>query len=418
MRFFLHRYDKSVLSHLCTSPLLTCAEVFRFLLAENQTYETSPPSFIDLILATMPPETILITGARAPIALELARSFHRQGHRVIMADSCHWTIARWSNAVARYVVLPSPRYQMGQFKQALRTLIREEKITHFIPTCEEAFHVSAAQADFPCKVWTSDFELLQTLHHKGRFFTDYQHLLPIPETQPLNTFTTWAQSTDYVFKPCYSRFATATIVGKHLTPNHFPDSEKPHWIAQKRIHGKEICIYSIWDAGQIKAYAAYHPLYRAGKGSGIYFEPIAHSATFERVTAFGKHLSYTGQLCFDVILDADDQPYFLECNPRGTSGAHLLHEALAPAFLAEGVYQQASEKTFAIQYAMAILHPFRFFSRQVRAAQDVIFSPKDPLPFFLQALSLLEISYLKFRHHKTWLEATTGDIEYNGEALT
>ena len=62
--------------------------------------------------------------------------------------------------------------------------------------------------------------------------------------------------------------------------------------------------------------------------------------------------------------------------------------------------------------------PFRFFSRQVRAAQDVIFSPKDPLPFFLQALSLLEISYLKFSQNTTWLEATTGDIEYNGEALT
>lgn len=364
------------------------------------------------------PETILITGARAPIALELARSFHRQGHRVVMADSCHWTIARWSNAVARYVVLPSPRYQTVRFTQALRDLIREEHVTHLIPTCEEAFYVSAAQADFPCKVWTADFALLQALHDKGRFFTDYQHLLPIPETQSLSNFTAWAQSADYVFKPIYSRFATATILGKTLAADHFPESEKPHWIAQKRIDGKEICIYSIWDAGQLKAYAAYHPRYRAGKGSGIYFEPIAHSASFERVAAFGKQLNYTGQLCFDVILDADNQPYFIECNPRGTSGAHLLHQALAPAFLAEGFYQQAPEKPFAIQYAMAVLYPFRFFSRQVQAAQDVIFSPKDPLPFFLQALSLLEISYLKFSQNSTWLEATTGDIEYNGEALT
>lgn len=363
-------------------------------------------------------QTILITGARAPIALELARSFHGQGHRVVMADSCHLTIARWSNAVARYVVLPSPRYALSAFKQALTQLIIDENIGHFIPTCEEAFYVGFCKPAFPCKVWTADFNLLRQLHNKWQFYTDFSTHLPMPETQRLSEFRDWAHSEDYVFKPIYSRFATATVLGRTLSPDAFTEAERPDWIAQKRIQGKEICIYSLWDQGQLKAYAAYHPLYRAGRGSGIYFEPIHHPASFAQVQAFGQQCHYTGQLCFDVILDADDRPYFIECNPRGTSGAHLLNKDLATAFLTEKIPFPSMKQSYAIKYAMALLHPIRFFTRPVRRAQDVIFHPKDQAPFFLQALSLLEISYLKFVQNRTWLAATTGDIEYNGEALT
>lgn len=38
--------------------------------------------------------SFLITGARAPVALELARNFYSHGHRVILADSLTYPLAR------------------------------------------------------------------------------------------------------------------------------------------------------------------------------------------------------------------------------------------------------------------------------------------------------------------------------------
>ena len=52
-------------------------------------------------------QSILLTGARAPITLEMARSFAKQGHKVIVCDSSRLTIARWSNTVTKYYTIPA-----------------------------------------------------------------------------------------------------------------------------------------------------------------------------------------------------------------------------------------------------------------------------------------------------------------------
>lgn len=359
-------------------------------------------------------QTILITGARAPIALEMARSFAHHGHTVIMADSCHLTIARWSNTVTKYYLLPSARYKTDDYINALNDIIKRENVSHLIPTCEEVFYVSLHKDKLNCTVWTSEIELMNQLHNK-LIFTQFAHdYFPIPETQLVKDFSDWANTTAYVFKPVYSRFATGTIIGKKLSETDFTETEKANWIAQKRIKGHEICIYSIWDNGVLKGYTAYHPLYRVGKGSGIFFEPVTHHKTFELVQQFGQEIKYTGQLCFDVIIDEHDVPYFIECNPRGTSGAHLINEEIALCYLEDYSVVIYNEQEYAIKYAMAILHPFSYFTKRVRASRDVIYNSKDKKPFFLQFLSLFEITYIKFSKQLSWLEATTGDTEWNG----
>ncbi|MFN0203759.1 MAG: ATP-grasp domain-containing protein [Bacteroidia bacterium] len=358
---------------------------------------------------------ILITGARAPIALELSRSFHKAGHIVIMADSMHLTIARWSNTVKKYYLLPSPRYELPQYIERLNEIIEKEQVEHLIPTCEEAYYMSMGKEQLKAKVWTSAMDLINRLHNKYLFSQFTKEDLPIPKTCTLTDFSDWENAENYVFKPIYSRFATSVIIGKKLSATYFSPQEKTHWIAQKRIKGKEICVYSIWDNGKLKAYAAYHPLYRAGKGSGIFFEPVFHSPTYKLVQDFGAKMDYTGQLCFDVIIDETNTPYFIECNPRGTSGAHLIHSHLAQAFLGEKEILFHEKQTFSIKYALFILHFFSFFREEIRHSQDVIFQWKDKKPFFFQILSLFEITFVKFRKNVSWLEATTGDIEWNGE---
>lgn len=215
-------------------------------------------------------KTILISGARAPIALEMARSFHKAGHRVIMIDCLHLTIARWSNCVSKYYVIPSPRFDNIGFTSKIQEIIRTEKVDHFIPTCEEAVFVAEHLESFLCKVWTVDQKLILELHNKLQFAQYNQCWLPTPKTILLQDFTDWTNSNKYVFKPIYSRFASSVIIQKQLSDTFFKDKDKNRWIAQDCIEGKEICIYSIWDEGQLKAYTTYHPLYRAGKGAGVF----------------------------------------------------------------------------------------------------------------------------------------------------
>lgn len=358
---------------------------------------------------------ILITGARAPIALELSRSFYKAGHKVIMADSLYFTIARWSNTVKEYYILPSPRYELGKYLKKINDIIEKEQVTDIIPTCEEAFYIAMSKDQIKAKTWTADIALMNLLHNKFLFAEFAKEYLPIPSTCLIADFQDWEASEKYVFKPIYSRFATAVIIGKKITDRHFFPKGKQNWVAQKRIKGKEICIYSIWEAGNLKAYSAYHPLYRAGKGSGIFFEPVFHTQTYELVKHFGEKIAYTGQLCFDVIIDEKNIPYFIECNPRGTSGAHLIHQELANAFLGQKEILFHEKQAFSIKYALAILHFFSFFRKEIRDSQDVIFQWTDKMPFFLQILSIFEITFLKFRKKISWLEATTGDIEWNGD---
>jgi NADP-dependent 3-hydroxy acid dehydrogenase YdfG len=53
--------------------------------------------------------TILITGARAPVALHSAHLLHGAGRKVMLADTPARPIAAASQACARYHRLPPPR---------------------------------------------------------------------------------------------------------------------------------------------------------------------------------------------------------------------------------------------------------------------------------------------------------------------
>lgn len=359
-------------------------------------------------------ETILITGARAPVALELARSFKQQGHRVLLADSLRLTLGRWSNAVDKYWVLPPPRHQAAAFAAKIKRIIATENVTHLVPTCEEAFYISLFKNELACKTWCAEAELMDALHNKRTFPQVAKPFFHIPETVAVHEFTNWGNSAEYVFKPDYSRFANRVIIGQPIAETFFPEPEKAGWIAQKRIIGQEICLYSVWDAGRLKAYAAYHPLYRVGRGAGIFFAPVSHPAAFGQVKAFGQAMNYTGQLCFDVIVDKSGKPFFIECNPRGTSGAHLIGSGLAAAFLKDGDLELPDGREYSLKCALAVLKPLSFVKQRVRHSTDVVFRRNDPLPSLLQPLGLLEIGCRAIASRTGWLEAATGDIEWNG----
>jgi hypothetical protein len=68
-------------------------------------------------------------------ALQVCRIFHQAGHRVILVDEAmNWlTGHRWSNAVERFYIVPSPEKQPEDYIKALADIVQKEKIDMFVP---------------------------------------------------------------------------------------------------------------------------------------------------------------------------------------------------------------------------------------------------------------------------------------------
>ena len=85
-------------------------------------------------------QTILITGGRAPVALDFARKFKHMGWRVLVAESMPVHLCQNSRAVDDCFTVPSPRFEAEQFISTLCHIIQQENVDLLLPTCEGSVH--------------------------------------------------------------------------------------------------------------------------------------------------------------------------------------------------------------------------------------------------------------------------------------
>ncbi|WJI78796.1 MULTISPECIES: hypothetical protein [unclassified Mesorhizobium] len=232
---------------------------------------------------------MLITGARAPVALHLARLLHGVGRRVILADSPAHPIAAASTACALYRRLPPPRFAPDAYAEAVEALVRSEGVVLVIPTCEEVFYLGQLWRDraMTARLFAPDMDLLARVHDKHAFIRLVESLgLAVPKTTLLQSRhdlqAVHDRSRELVFKPVWSRFASHVLL--RPSPEELdaisPSPEMP-WVAQRFIAGEEISAYAVARDGKLKALAFSRSLYRAGKGAGICFERVENVAARE-----------------------------------------------------------------------------------------------------------------------------------------
>lgn len=171
--------------------------------------------------------TVLITGARAPVALHLARLLHGAGRRVILADSPAHPIAAASTACALYRRLPPPRFAPDAYAEAVEALVRSEGVVLVIPTCEEVFYLGQLWRDraMTARLFAPDMDLLARVHDKHAFIRLVESLgLAVPKTTLLQSRhdlqAVHDRSRELVFKPVWSRFASHVL----LRPSHLKNS--------------------------------------------------------------------------------------------------------------------------------------------------------------------------------------------------
>ncbi len=376
---------------------------------------------------------VLLTSPRAPVTLDLARKLHRSGHDVYLCGSLRFGSAKFSRVVRRSYSSPGPRWAAVEYVDAINKIIRREKIELLLPTCEEIFYLAAWRDRIACDVLVDSFQTLANIHDKWTFSQSASNAFgSVPETFQLQTDDQVEmvrhRSEEFVFKPVYSRFASETLIEPAASKlDSIAVSTTRPWIAQRFVSGQEYSTYSVAKRGQLLAHCTYKSIFRAGIGSGICFQATPHAAITEFTKAFVHENSFTGQIGFDCIEDEQSNLWILEGNPRATSGLHLFDDSLIEALTGEtnGLIEPVDNLNQMIRIAMIVFglkdaFAKRNLNRYIREmvwGKDVLFRWTDPLPFLGLPLTLGELCWMAIRGPMSLQQASTDDIEWNGESI-
>ena len=379
---------------------------------------------------------VLVTGARAAAALDIARDFVAVGWEVHMADSVTARMARWSSIPATHHRFPPPRQQRARFRYAIRELVDRHRMDLVVPACEEVFHLAALKQDLGERLFAPDLARLRQLHDKLAFTRAAEGWgLPVPESHPVETGGDLArylpESHEWVLKPRFGRFGDQTLVGPDAARlEKLASRLEGGWMAQRRITGEEVCFQGVAHHGRLVAFAAYRSDWRLGGGARYAFEPVEKDKAVrlrDLAGTLARKAAIHGLFACDVLFDADGASYLIECNPRATSGVHLMagdgHLARA---IAEGTDAQTNPtSTSYLGPAMVLFGLPRAIAKGELAAwraclaegRDAISRPGDRTPLVGSLVDAARFFAKARAHAISTNAATTYDIEWNGEEL-
>ncbi|WP_028972934.1 ATP-grasp domain-containing protein [Spirochaeta cellobiosiphila] len=371
---------------------------------------------------------ILLTGARAPYTLDLGRRLSALRHNIYYADSYYLALSRFSNTGRAFIKLPSPRYKTESFVQTLKDSLIKFDIDCLIPTCEEIFYIAQNRSRLPknVNIFCDSFDTLNLLHNKYSFIKLAKKIshknIKIPNTILINKTSDIEDFIDHdknwILKPVYSRFGESVLSLNDLKQKKLPQItvENP-WIAQEYIKGEEYCSYTVIQHGNIKAHTVYKSQYRAG-GASTFFEHYQISVLEKWIEKLVTNMGFHGQIAFDFIKTEEGYYYPIECNPRMTSGFHILCQS---SHLDTVYIDQESERIYPLQKANKIALAMKIFNRKnntqfkedFRRSRDVISSPTDRFPEWGQYLSYSGLLLKALFKQISPIEASVEDIAFS-----
>jgi predicted ATP-grasp superfamily ATP-dependent carboligase len=357
---------------------------------------------------TAHPRTIMISGGKMTKALQLARSFHAAGHRVVLVESARYRLTghRFSRAVDRFRTVPEPHDPT--YPEALLRVVREEGVDVYVPVCSPASSYYDALAkpllEPHCEVLHGDLAAVAAVDDKYEFATRAAELgLPVPATYRItDPADVVAVGLDPQGPPHILKSIPYDPVNRlDLTPLPRPTeaetaafaASKPispdrPWILQEFVGGTEYCTHSLVRDGAVQVWACC-----ASSPFQVNYEMVDKPQIEDWVRRFAKELRYTGQLSFDFIEAPDGRLAAIECNPRTHSAVTLFHDhpLLARAYLQDTgttitPLPSARPTYWAYHELWRVLSDPRRFAERLRVVlrgTDAVFDWADPLPFLL-----------------------------------
>ncbi len=301
---------------------------------------------------------ILITGSRAPVALDLGRALRRAGHEVHVAD------VRRNHLLTGFPqsVYAAPAQAPERFACDILRLQSALEPDLIIAMCEEVFHLAHMAVDHPLPLYAPPFDQLMSLHSKFAFNAWVRALgLDAPQTERITSDVLPTPVGAWVFKPEFSRFGFRCYLKLDKKDSEYINKNRYYaWLRQAYVPGEDLCIHALARDGQMTAFAAYRSNWRTAGGASYHFQPVAPELgarlrdIAERIIIAGR---LTGQIAFDLRHAPDGRLWLIECNPRATSGLHLLThdpDGLSRALLTIGPCLEAGPDPACVGLAMGL----------------------------------------------------------------
>ena len=350
--------------------------------------------------------TVLITGGKMTKALQLARSFHRAGHRVILTETIKYRFTghRFSRAVDAFYCVPDPADP--RYDAALDEIVRYEAVDNVIPVSSPVASIYDARArytlDSVCEVMHATEDVVHMLDDKAEFSKVAVAVgLRVPSwvriTDPRQILNfRFPPGRSYVLKQiAYNpigrldppRLSRRTPQRNAALAHWLPISEENPWILQEFIAGREYCTHGTAINGRLQVHVCCE-----SSASQLNYATVDKPEIRSWVEQFVGALGVTGQFSFDFIEAADGNVYAIECNPRTHSAITTFHNhpQLASAYLEEGhpviTPLDGARPTYWIYHEV-----WRLLTQRGRRARlngivrgkDAIFAWWDPLPYLM-----------------------------------
>lgn len=360
------------------------------------------------------PKTIMLTGGKMTKALQLARSFHAAGYRIILVEAHKYWLAghRFSNAVDSFYTVPAPQKDPEGYTKALLEIVKKENIDVYVPVCSpvSSYYDSLASPVLSgcCEVFHFDAEVTKMLDDKFAFAEKARSLgLSVPKSfkitnpEQILNFNFSNEARKYILKsipydsvrrlnltklPCNTYAETAAFV------KSLPISEENPWIMQEFILGQEYCTHSTVRDGELRLHCCCE-----SSAFQINYENVDKPEILQWVSHFVKELKLTGQASFDFIQVEDGTVYAIECNPRTHSAITMFynHPGVADAYISKEPLAEPlqplpdSKPTYWLYHEVWRLNEIRSMQqlqtwiKNISRGKDAIFAINDPMPFLM-----------------------------------
>lgn len=355
---------------------------------------------------------ILITGAKMTKALQLARSFHRDGHEVFLIETHKYWLCghRFSDAVKGFFTVPVPEKEPEAYCQALVEIAKAQKIDLFIPVSSPiaSYYDSLAKKALApyCESIHLDPEETAILDDKYAFCSQARELglsapkvFRITDPQQILDFDFAKDGSKYIVKSIpYDSVLRLDLTrlpfaGMEEYVKSLPISESKPWVMQEFIRGQEYCFHATARKGKIRLHCC-----SESSPFQVNYEQIDNPAIYQWVKTFIAKMNLTGQICFDMIQTDDGTVYPIECNPRLHSAITMFHDhpGVANAYLTDGQPEEMpitplpeSKPTYWTYHELWRLLNIRSLKelnawwQKISKGTDAILTSEDPLPFLM-----------------------------------
>ena len=387
-------------------------------------------------VAPLQRKSILISGGKMSKALQLARFFHRAGHRVVLIEGhSYWlTGHRFSRAVDKFYTVPNA--DADGYERALLAIIQKEHIDVYVPVCSPVSSLYDSRAmpvlSQHCEVIHVEPEKIMQLDDKYQFAAAAQAMgLAVPKSfliedpEQVVAFDFSQETRPYILKSIHydsvrrldlTQLTSKTQAATTDFVRGLPISKSNPWILQEFIRGQEYCTHGTFRQGELRVHGCCE-----SSAFQINYQHIDHPGIQSWVKQFGAGLALTGQASFDFIQAEDNgKVYAIECNPRTHSAITMFYDSpvIADAYLGQPLVQSPvcpsprSRPTYWVYHevwrllaACTSLAALRARLKVIAAGKDAVFDWHDPLPFLMLHHWQIPLLLLRdVRQQRGWLK--------------